>query len=154
MSAMTGVAGERWPLRRAMLALCACALLAAPAVVAQDPRASIVQRAAREWLALVDKEDAEASWKAAGTRFQQANPPALWVETLQRERAPRGPLVQRATTETTFTDSIRGLPEGGSYAVVAFRSSFANQSDSGEQVVLEVGAGYAWRVIAYVISGM
>ena len=138
--------------RRAALALFACALFTPHTAVAQDPRAALAQRAAREWLALVDQLDAEASWKAAGARFQQATPPARWVETLRREREPRGTLVQRAVTMTTFSDSIPGLPEGGSYAVVRFQSSFANQSDSGEEVVLEVGAGYAWRVIAYVIS--
>ena len=78
----------------------------------------------------------------------------VWTETVRREREPRGALLQRAVTATTFTDSIPGLPPGGSYAVVTFRSSFANQTDSGEEVMLEVGAGYAWRVIGYAISRM
>ena len=37
---------------------------------------------------------------------------------------------------------------------MTFRTSFANQADSGEEVILEVGAGYAWRVIGYVIARM
>lgn len=137
--------------RRAALLLFACALLSPHAAVAQDPRAAAVQRAAREWLALVDKFDAEASWKAAALRFQQSTPPAIWVETLKGEREARGALVQRAVTSTTFGESGPGLPDGGSYALVRFRSSFANQSDSGEEVTLEVGPDYAWRVIGYVI---
>ena len=137
--------------RRAALALFACALLAPPAAVAQDPRAAAVQRAAREWLDLVDRRDAEASWKAAGARFQQATPPAVWIETMRGEREPRGSLVQRAVVATTFGDTGPGLPDGGSYALVTFRSSFANQSDSREEVTLEVGPDYAWRVIGYVI---
>jgi Protein of unknown function (DUF4019) len=147
----TTAAGGGRSSRRRALALLACALLLPQVAVAQDPRAAAVQRAAREWLALVDKLDAEASWKAAGERFQQSTPPSVWVETLKGERAPRGALQQRAVTATSFGESGPGLPEGGSYALVTFRSSFANQSDSREEVTLEVGPDYAWRVIGYVI---
>jgi hypothetical protein len=140
--------------RRATFALFACALLAllAPqAAFAQDPRAAVVQRVAREWLAIVDQFDAEASWKAAGARFQQTTPPMVWVETMRGERGPRGALVQRAVASTAFGETGTGLPDGGSYALVRFRSSFVNQSDSSEEVTLEVGPDYAWRVIGYVI---
>ena len=82
--------------RRATFAVVACALLAPHTVLAQEPRATLVQRVARDWVALVDKLDAEASWKAAGARLQQSMPPPTWVEMLRGERVPRGPLVQRA----------------------------------------------------------
>jgi hypothetical protein len=145
--------GELTWRRRRTLGLLACVVLAPHAALAQDSRATMVQRVAREWLALVDKQDGEASWKAAGTRLQDSVTLPVWTETVRRERESRGALLQRAVTATTFTDSIKGLPPGGSYAVVTFRSSFANQTDSGEEVILEVGAGYAWRVIGYAISG-
>ncbi len=106
-----------------------------------------MQRVARDWLALVDRLDAEASWKAAGGRFRQSTPPAEWVESLRRERVPRGVLVQRAVVATTFSDSIPGLPKGGSYAVVTFQSAFANQTEGVEALTLEVGPDYAWHVI-------
>jgi len=146
--------GERTSHRRRTLALLACMVLAPHAALAQDPRATTVQRAAREWLALVDKQDGEASWKAAGARLQDSVTMPVWIETIRREREPRGALLQRAVTGTTFTDSVTGLPQGGTYAVVTFRTSFANQADSGEELILEVGAGYAWRVIGYVIARM
>jgi hypothetical protein len=136
----------------ALLAIFACVLLAPGAALAQEPRATLVQRVARDWLALIDKLDAEGSWKAAGVRMQRANPPAEWVESLRTERVPRGELVQRAVAATTFTDTIPGLPEGGNYAVVRFQSSFANQTEGVEAVTLEVGADYAWHVIGYAIQ--
>jgi len=111
-----------------------------------------VQRVAREWLALLDKFDAEASWKAAGERFQRATPPALWVETIKRDREPRGALLQRTIAATQFGSSGPDLPDGGSYALVRFRSAFANDAASVEEVTLEVGSGYAWRVIGYTIQ--
>jgi Protein of unknown function (DUF4019) len=137
--------------RRAVLTLLACALLAPQAVHAQDPRATTVQRVAREWLALVDKLDAAASWSAAGARFQEGMTPAQWADIVRRDREPRGTIVQRAVTATTFASSGPGLPDGGDYALVRFRSSFANLADGGEEVVLEVGPGYAWRVIGYML---
>jgi len=138
-------------MRRGALLLFAAVVLAPHAAVAQDPRATTVQRAAREWLAIVDRGDVEGSWKAAAARFQQSTPPAVWIETLRGEREPRGALVQRAVASTSFGESGPGLPDGGSYALVRFRTSFANQSDGGEEVTLEVGPDYAWRVIGYVI---
>jgi len=137
--------------RRAALAAAVCALVAPGAAGAQDLRAAMVQRAAREWLALVDKGDVAAGWNAAGARFQKAMTPALWAETCRRERAPRGAILQRAVTATTFANAGPDLPDGGDYALVRFRSSFANQADSVEEVTLEVGPGYVWRVIGYVI---
>ena len=145
------MSGGTNPARRAALALLACALLAPQALWAQDPRAGTVQRVAREWLTLVDKLDAEASWSAAGVRFQQGMTTAQWAEILRRDREPRGTIVQRAMTATTFADSGPGLPAGGAYALVRFRTSFANLADGGEEVILEVGPGYVWRVIGYVL---
>ena len=138
--------------RRAALVLLACALVSPQSVLAQDPRAAQVQRVAREWLALVDKFDAEASWKAAGERFQKAAPPPPWVETIKRDREPRGALVQRTVAATGFGNVGPDLPEGGSYALVRFRSAFAKDDGSVEEVTLEVGSDYAWHVIGYVIQ--
>jgi len=138
--------------RRRALVLLLCAALVPQAARAQDPRAAAAQRVARDWLALVDKLDAEASWKAAGERFRSAFSPTYWIEKIQREREARGVLVQRAVADTAFANSGVGLPEGGNYAIVAFRTSFANQIDAREEVMLEVGPDYAWHVIGYVIQ--
>jgi hypothetical protein len=138
--------------RRRALCLFACVVLAPRVAHAQDPRAAMVQRVARDWLALVDKLDAGASWKAAGERFQRGTTPALWIETLKRDREPRGALQQRSVAATAFGDTGPNLPEGGSYALVRFHSAFANESNGVEEVTLEVGADYAWHVIGYVIQ--
>ncbi len=137
--------------RRALLALLVLPLVAPGAAVAQDPRAAAAQRAAREWLARVDNLDVAASWKEAGGKFRQAMTSAAWAETLRGEREPRGAVVQRAVATTEFGNSGPEVPDGGSYALVQFRSSFANQTDAREDVTLEVGPDYVWRVIGYVI---
>ena len=119
--------------------------------LAQDPRATPVQKAARDWLALTDKLDAAGTWKAAGSRFQDAITEARWAALLRRERESRGALLQRTAAATTFGSQLPGLPAGGNYALVRFRTSFANQPNSGEDVTLEQGPDSVWRVIGYVI---
>ncbi len=138
--------------RRAAVAMVAGALLLPAGASAQDPRAATVQQAAREWLALADKEDAAATWKAAGPRFQEAITVARWAEGLRRQRMPRGEVIQRAIAATTFGSSFTGLPPGGNYALVRFRTSFAQKLAGGEHVTLELGADGVWRVIGYVID--
>ena len=48
------------------------AWLATDVAVAQDSRATAAQAAARDWLVLTDRGDAQASWDAAGKKFRAA----------------------------------------------------------------------------------
>jgi hypothetical protein len=120
-------------------------------VRAQDPRAAAAQRVAREWLALVDKLDAEASWKAAGERFRSAFSPTYWVDKLRREREARGTLVQRAAADTAFANSGVGLPRAATMRC-CLPLVVREPDRRREEVMLEVGPDYAWHVIGYVIQ--
>jgi len=131
--------------------LLACGLLAASAAHAQDPRASLAQKAARDWLALVDRLDADASWKAAAPRFRQAITVPQWTNGMRLEREPRGAIVTRTITATSFGNTFNGVPDSGQFALVKFRSSFAHRPEAEEHVSLELGADNTWRVIGYVI---
>jgi len=145
MSAAVNVA------RRAALAALVGAIAVPRLALAQDPRASQVQKAARDWLALADKLDASGTWKAAGPRFQSAITEARWAALLRRERESRGALQQRTAAATTFASELPALPRGGTYAIVRFRTSFASQPTSSEAITLEQGPDSVWRVIGYVI---
>jgi Protein of unknown function (DUF4019) len=138
-------------MRRAILAALVGAVAVPGIAVAQDPRATQVQKVARDWLALADKLDSAATWKAAGARFQEAISETRWTALLRRERESRGALLQRTAAATTFGSQFPALPAGGSYAMVRFRTSFANQPSSSEDVTLEQGSDSVWRVIGYVI---
>ena len=131
----------------------ACVALAPRAALAQDPRARArSQQAARDWLALVDKLDAEASWKAAGARFQDATAAGCWARAAASASASRAARSCSARSpQRPSATRVPGLPEGGSYALVTFRTAFAKKADSVEDVTLEVGADDVWRVIGYVI---
>jgi hypothetical protein len=137
--------------RRAVLAAAAGVIAMPRLALAQDPRASQVQKVARDWLALADKLDAPGTWKTAGSRFQDTISESRWATLLKRERESRGALQQRTSAATTFASQLPALPPGGNYAIVRFRTAFANQPTSIEDVTLEQGTDSLWRVIGYVI---
>ena len=135
----------------AFTALLALASFTASGAWAQDPRNSEVQKIARDWLALADKDDGGATWKAAGKKFQAAMSMEQWTGALIEVHRPLGKVVQRAVTGTSYDKSFPGAPEGD-YATIEFRTSFANRVDGRETVTLEREAeGGGWRVIGYSI---
>jgi len=135
----------------ALVALAMIALVCAAPSLAQDPRAAQVQTTARDWLNLIDKQNATASFNAAGARFREPITLEQWTEALAKARAPLGGVDQRTIVETAF-DKAAG--EGGTQfeiAVVRFRTAFAKKTESSETVTLELEADGTWRVIGYFI---
>lgn len=138
--------------RRAVVAMLAAlaASSIAPAALAQDPRAVQAQEVAREWLALADRQDAEATHRAAGAKFREALTAERWREALKRVRGPLGETVQRTVMSTKLTRTLPGQPDGD-YALVAFRTSWTGKSVGREFVSLAYEDG-RWWVIGYVIQ--
>jgi hypothetical protein len=135
---------------RALLALAAALFYAGP-LAAQDPRASLVQEMARTWLADTDRGNAAQSWKSAGKQFRNAITADRWAESLKQVRPPLGAMSQRAVLATQFRKNIPGSPTG-EYAIVLFRSTFANKVGAQETVVLQLETDGTWRVIGYTIK--
>lgn len=138
--------------RRAALAMLAAlaASSIAPASLAQDPRALQAQEAAREWLALADRQDADAARSAAGAKFRDALAADRWRDALRSVRGPLGEVTQRTAVSTQLTRTLSGQPDGD-YALVAFRTSWSGKPVGRELVSLEYESG-RWRVIGYVIQ--
>jgi hypothetical protein len=138
--------------RRALLvvaASCLAAIVVGPGW-AQDPRATIAQKEARSWLALTDRDEARASWNMAGKQFQNAITASKWAESLRQARHPLGGLVERTLLTTQFTKSFPGAPDSD-YALLVFRTNFANKTDGRETVTLEHETDGTWRVVGYFI---
>jgi hypothetical protein len=132
-------------------ALLAVAMLAlAPLAAAQDARSVLVQKTARDWLALADKDDGAGTWKAAGKKFQESMSSLQWSQALVQVRMPIGKTIQRTMVSTTFDKSFAGAPEGD-YAHVEFRTSFEGRPDGHETISLERESDGVWRVIGYSI---
>jgi len=143
--------GGRRIFASALAGLAAAALFAAaPIAQAQDARSVEAQRQARDWLALTDRADGPGSWAAAGRKFRDAITADRWTASLAVVRSPLGALVQRAVVSTRFEKSLAGAPDGD-YAIVLFRTAFANHAGAGETLVLEREPDGAWRVVGYTV---
>jgi len=141
--------GPRRRMRRALLGA-ALAAAAWPLVApAQDPRATAANRAARDWLALVDRGDATASYNAAHEIFRGAADEARWTSALAAERAEVGDVVARSLVATQFHEDLPGLPEKGDYIVLVYRTSFAKRDVVSERVTLARDVDGTWRVAGY-----
>ena len=132
------------------VALICLAWLVAGIAIAQDPKASAAQAAARDWLALADRSDAQASWNAAGKKFQAAMPATGWADALSKVRTPLGPVKSRTIFKTNFTKSFPGAPDGD-YALIVYTTSFANKAEGHETLTLERESDGKWRVVGYFI---
>ena len=126
------------------------AWLVADAALAQDPQATAAQAAAREWLALTDRADAQASWNAAGKKFQAAMPATGWGDALAKARTPLGSMKSRTIFKTDFKKSFPGAPDGD-YALIIYTTSFANKAEGHETLTLERESDGKWRVVGYFI---
>src|SRR5258706_15652005 len=100
-----------WP-RAWRLFVALCMVCAVGAALAQDPRTTPVQTAAREWLTLVDHGDAQSSWAAAGQKFQAAISVAMWAAALKKEQARMGTVLRRTAGPTRFQHTLPGAPGG------------------------------------------
>lgn len=136
---------------RLALALFAIVLVGTNAALAQDPRTTSVQQAARAFLALTDRDDGMASWQLTGKQFQNAITDVRWTEALRGVRVPLGAVVERALLSTTFKTNFAGAAAEGDYALLLYRTSYANRTDARETVTLEREPDGTWRVIGYFI---
>jgi Protein of unknown function (DUF4019) len=133
--------------RRLLLAVL-CLTCVVGVALAQDPNVIGAQTAARQWLAFVDRGDAQTSWGAAGKKFQSANSVAVWADGLKKARARLGTVTRRTAGPTRFQTTLSGFPDG-EYVQLLFSTSFANKANGRETLTMEREADGKWRVIGY-----
>jgi hypothetical protein len=119
--------------------------LATAAAPADDEAATSGQK----WLALLDDQKYEDSWKQAGSMFRGEVSEEQWVASLKRFRDPLGSLLTRVSARVDFAKTLRGAPDG-EYAIIHFTTSFKNKSDVTERLTLVKEDG-RWQVAAYAI---
>jgi|SRR5579864_19465 len=120
----------------------ALASLAAPA----EQEAST---AGQKWLALVDDQKYEESWRQAASMFRDQVKQDQWIVSLKRFRDPLGPLVSRTPSRVDFAKTLRGAPDGD-YAIIHFTTAFQNKTDVTERLTLVMEDG-KWQAAAYAI---
>ncbi len=105
-----------------------------------------VEHAARQWLAVVDARNWEASWRETGAAFRKLNTLDAWAKASEQARVPLGEVQSRILLTH---DTMPAPPHG--YDVVRFRSDFTGKQNAVETVTLE-REGSGWRVVGYLID--
>ena len=118
---------------------------AAASAQAQTPGVA----AATAWLALVDRQQWDDSWRTAGALLKQQLTAAQWTATVQPVREPLGAVTARVLLAATPTKDLPGAP-AGDYEVVQFQTGFAQKPQAMETVIL-MREGADWKVAGYFI---
>lgn len=112
-----------------------------------DPAA---ERAALEWLALVDRGDASASWDAAASLFRRAVSREQWAQSLSVAREPLGGMVSRQLGSARAMTELPGAPDG-EYVVFQFSTAFEHKRTATETVTPMRDTDRQWRVSGYFV---
>jgi Protein of unknown function (DUF4019) len=109
------------------------------------------QKAAEQWLSLIDAGKFAESWQTAAEYFQAAVPQEQWQRSLDAVRKSLGEMVSRKFQSAKYTRSLPGAPDG-EYVVLQFETSFANKKDAIETVTPMLDKDGRWRVSGYYIK--
>ena len=120
------------------------AVLMAVTAAAQAPEDS-AQRAAEEWLTLVDGGQFAASWAQAAPIFKNAVTAAQWEQAVTKARQPFGQFKARKVTSRKYSTTLPGAPDG-KYVVVVFESAFERKAAAVETAVMMLDTDGTWRV--------
>src|SRR4051812_21789397 len=93
----------------AALLLCAASCRSSPAPTSREAAAQI---AAEKWLALVDAEKYDESWREASAYFRGAVSQETWRESITGVRKPLGAVNKRTLKSARFTRELPGAPDG------------------------------------------
>ena len=105
--------------------------------------------AAREWLALLDHQRWDESWRTAAALFKSHVTAAQWASTIQSVMQPLGKASTRTFRDVTKTSALPGAP-AGEYEVLQFQTSFAGKNEAIETVTLARDQS-GWKVAGYFI---
>jgi Protein of unknown function (DUF4019) len=133
-----------------MFATSIAALLMTQLTMAQGAKTEAAQKAAENWLALVDKGDYGASYDEAASFFKAAVTKDDWVRQLKAVRGPLGNVISRKLRSAEYKTSLPGAPDG-QYVVVQYDTSFDNKKSAVETIVPMLDKDGKWRVSGYFI---
>jgi hypothetical protein len=124
------------------------ALPATPAaVVARSPASEAAAvGAARQFLAMLDRDDWNASWQTTHKSFQLLNTVEWWTQTSQKVR---GDVGTAGTRELAAVDFTAAPPNG--YWVVTFKANYSKRGRLTETLQLASEAD-GWKVAGITIE--
>ena len=123
-------------------------VIAGALIMAAGPAEDEVSAIGEKWLALLDAQKYEDSWKQSGSMFRDQVKQEEWVAVLKRARAPLGDVGTRVPSRVDFAKTLRGAPDGD-YAIIHYKTDFKAKSVT-ERLTLVKEDG-KWQVAAYAI---
>jgi hypothetical protein len=108
------------------------------------------ERAAREWLALIDAGNAPASWAVAASLFRDAVSEDQWARALTAARGPLGAVRARTLHAAHPATELPGAPDG-QYVVFEFQTQFERKRAAVETVSPMRDKDGQWRVSGYYV---
>ncbi len=116
----------------------------------QDKKAA-AQRAATDWLKLVDSGNYDRSWERAASLMRGTVAKEQWQQILQANRAPLGALISRKLTSAEYREDLPGAP-AGQYVVLQYASSFEHKNSAIEIATPTLDTDGKWRVSVYYVK--
>src|SRR5262245_53629231 len=107
-----------------------------------DPDA---ERAALDWLALVDGGETTVSWERAASLFRRAVTAPQWEQAITAAREPLGAVVSRSLQSARPATELPGAPDG-EYVVIEFSTAFEHKRAAIETVTPMRDTDGQWRV--------
>jgi hypothetical protein len=117
---------------------------------AHAPQVAAAQKAAVDWLAIVDAEKYAESWKATAPFLQQHLSEAAWLKRMDSMRKPIDPLVERTLQTTQYRDQFPGLPQG-QYVAFVWETYFGAKHSMLESVIMSFD-GTTWKTVGYAVQ--
>lgn len=104
---------------------------------------------ASQWLGKVDKGLYQPSWEVGSGFFQEMVSSEAWVDALTQTRQPLGEVGQRKLVTQRFMKQLPNVPDG-EYAVLQYKSGFAEKEQATETVTLAREEDQ-WKLLGYYI---
>lgn len=119
---------------------------ATTAVVPTPASEAAAVEAARQFLALVDRDDWTASWHATHKSFQLLNTVEWWADASRKVRSEVGTVRSRELATIDFT----AAPPQGLWEIT-FKANYSKRPNATETLLLASEAG-TWKVVAIAVD--
>ena len=104
--------------------------------------------AAQEWLALLDTDKYEATWKEGATFFKSKVSAEQWTAQIRQAHSSLDSLRSRSLVAARYTTSVPNAPDG-EYVIAQYRATYGKQ-ETVETVSLKKDQD-EWRVAGYFV---
>jgi len=121
-----------------------------PEARANDADDLAAEKAAVEWLTLVDESHFAQSWEQAASYFKSTVSKSKWEAQVKAARQPMGKLISRTVKTKEFAKTLPGAPDG-EYVVLQFDTKFENKQSAVETITPQKDKDGKWRVCGYFI---